>query len=442
MQTTLETLGQLERRLNVSLPMAEIDSEIDKRLHRLARTIKMPGFRPGKVPMKMVAQQYGPQVRSDVISDKVQASFSDAVREQKLRVAGYPRIEPRPQSEGGSGTLDFSAVFEVYPEVTLGNLGGETVTRPVAEVTPADVERTIETLRRQRTRFEAVDRPATAGDRLIVDFTGRIDGVEFPGGQARGFGLVLGDGRMLPEFETGLAAVKAGETRSFDVAFPADYHGKDVAGKLARFDVTVHAVEQPVLPELDESFAHGLGIASGRIDDLRAEVEQNLRLELKRKIEGRVKEQVMQALRRTSTLAIPKALVEMEVQSLAQRAYNEMRGAGAKPEDIKIEPQAFAAQAEERVALGLVLAELIRIEGLSAKPEKVRALIEETAQTYEQPAEVVKWHYAKPERLKDFEVLALEGNVVEWALGRMNVVEQPTTFEAVMNPQPATPVQA
>jgi trigger factor len=422
--------------------MAEIEQEVDKRLHRLARTLKLPGFRPGKVPMKMVAQQYGPQVRTDVISDKVQSSFSEAVREAKLRVAGYPRIERRDPPETPASTFDYSAVFEVYPDVVLGELANETVTRPVADVTPGDVDRTLETLRRQRMHFHPVERPAAAGDRVVVDFSGRIDGVEFAGGQAKEFPVVLGEGRMLPEFEANLPGMSAGDTRSFDVQFPADYHGKDVAGKTARFEVTALRVEEAHLPALDAEFAKSLGIASGELDELRSEVTQNLRLELKRKIAARVKDQVMALLRRTATLAIPKSLVEVEVQSLAQRAYNEMRGRGAQPEDIKIDPSVFQAQAEQRVALGLIIGELIRSEGLTASPEQVRALVEETAQTYEQPREVVKWHYAKPERLKDFEVLALEENVVDWALSRAKVIDEASSFEALMNPPAAAPVQS
>ncbi len=435
MQTTVETLGQLERRLNVSVPIADIEAEVQKRLQRMAKNLKLPGFRPGKVPMRMVAQQYGPKVRGDVISDKVQASFSEAVREQNLRVAGYPRIEPSQNSDPASGTFDYSAVFEVYPEVVLGDLAGETIVRPVVEVAPKDVDQTLETLRRQRVRYEVVDRPVQSGDRAVVDFSGTIDGVAFDGGQAQAFPIVLGEGRMLPEFESNLPGMTAGETRTFDVQFPADYHGKEVAGKTAHFTMTLIRAEQPVLPALDADFARALGIASGSLDDLRSEIRSNLELELKRKVESRVKEQVMQALRRTSSLPVPRSLVDMEARNLAQRAYNELRGAGAKPDDIQLDAEAFRPQAEERVALGLILGEVVRQQQLTAAPEQVRALVEEAAQTYEQPAEVVRWHYAKPERLKDFEVLALEGNVVRWALSRTKVVDEPITFEALMNPQ-------
>jgi len=279
MQTTLETLGQLERRLNVAVPREQIDGEVHKRLARLAKTVKIAGFRPGKVPLKMVAQQYGPQVRSDVISDTVQASLNDAIREQNLRVAGYPRIEPKQDAAGDQ--LEFSAVFEVYPEIKLGELSGVTIERPVSEVAPVDVDRTIEILRQQNVRYEGVARPAAHGDRAVVDFTGTIDGVAFPGGQAKDFPIVIGEGRMLPEFESALTGMAAGETKTFGLTFPADYHGKEVAGKAAEFTMTVQSVSEPKLPQVDSEFAVKFGIASGSVEELRAEIAANLALELK-----------------------------------------------------------------------------------------------------------------------------------------------------------------
>ena len=291
MQTSLETLGELERRLTMSVPVAEIESQIQQRLAQLARNVKVPGFRPGKVPLKMVAQQYGPQVRSDVISDAVKNSFADAVRAQNLRIAGSPRIEPKPDA-AAADQLEFSAVFEIYPEVKVGDLSAVTIERPQADVGAEDIERTIEMLRRQRTRYEPVSRAAAEGDRAIVDFTGKIGGVEFPGGQASDFPIVLGEGRMLPEFEAVLPGMTEGETRTFTLTFPADYHGKEVAGKEAEFALTVKRVEGGIVPAVDAEFARAFGIASGSVDDLKAEIAANLKLELKRKIETKVKEQV------------------------------------------------------------------------------------------------------------------------------------------------------
>jgi trigger factor len=433
MQTSLETLGQLERRLNVAVPLAEIDSEIKKRLVRLAKNVKIAGFRPGKVPLKMVAQQYGPQVRSEVITDKVQASFSSAVRSEQLRVAGYPRIEPK-TGDAASDQLEFSAVFEIYPEVKLGDLSTVTIERPTAEVTPADVASTIEALRKQRTTWNTVERAAAAGDRVIVDFSGRIDGVEFSGGQAKDFAITLGEGRMLPEFEAALAEAKAGDKKTFPVTFPADYHGKDVAGKTAEFVLSVASVAEPQLPPVDEAFARAFGIASGRLEDLHAEIESNLKLELKRKIEGKVKEQALAALRQKAEFAIPKSLVELEAQAMAERMAADLKQQGMKAEDIKLTPDLFRANAENRVALGLVLGEIVRTESLQAKPEQVKAMVQEAAQTYEQPDAVVRWHYEKPERLNEFEALVVERNVVEWLLARAKVLDKPTEFAQLMSP--------
>jgi trigger factor len=435
MQTTLETIGQLERRLNLAVPVVEIETEVEKRLVRLAKNVKVPGFRPGKVPMKMVAQQYGPQVRSEVITDAVQAGFADAMRDQNVRVAGYPRIEPK-QNAAAPDKLEFSAVFEVYPDIRLGDLSTVDIERPLADVDPEDVRRTIDVLRKQRTRYERAERAAATGDRAIVDFSGRIDRVEFPGGQAKDFAIILGEARMLPEFEAAIAGMSAGDKKSFGLVFPADYHGKEVAGKAAEFTLTVKAVEAPIVPAVDAEFAKTFGIASGDLAELHAEIEANLKLELKRKIESRLKEQSMAALRARAELALPRSLVEQESQNMAGRMAEEMRRQGMKAEDIKLSPEMFRGGAEERVALGLVLVEVVRAHGLSAKAEQVKALVLEAAQTYEQPDAVVRWHYEKPERLKEFEALAVERNVVDWVLARARVTDKPTTFAELMGPPP------
>ena len=430
MQTTLETLGQLERRLHVALPKAQIEEEVQKRLAQLAKTAKIPGFRPGHVPLKMVAQQFGPKVRSDVISDTVQASLTDALRTQNLRVAGFPRIEPR--QDVAEDEFGFSAVFEVYPEIKLGDFSTVKIMRPVAEVTPADVDRTIEVLRKQRARYEPVGRPARDADRALVDFTGTIDGVEFPGGQARDFTITLGEGKMLPGFETALAGMSAGETRSFDLTFPADYHGKEVAGKQAHFVLTLKSLSEPHLPAVDAEFAKNFGIASGNLDDLRAEIKANLSVELARKIEGVLKDQVMRALLTTSQLVIPKSLVELEAQSLRDRTQTELKNRGLKTDEVELSLDVFRPQAEERVAFSLVLNELVRTQQLQARPEQIRALVEEAAQSFEQPEAVIRWHYEQPDRLNEYEVRAVERNVIDWALERANVEDQPTPFSALM----------
>jgi trigger factor len=435
MQTTLETLGQLERKLHVALPKAQIEEEIQKRLAQLAKTAKVPGFRPGHVPLKMVAQQYGSKVRSDVISDTVQSSLTDALRSQNLRVAGFPRIEPR--QDVAEDEFGFSAVFEVYPEIKLGDFSSLTITRPATEVTPADVDRTIEILRKQRARYEPVARPAQAGDRALVDFTGTIDGVEFAGGQARDFAITLGEGKMLPAFETALTGMNAGETRSFDLVFPADYHGKEVAGRRADFVLTLKSLAEPHLPPVDAEFAKNFGIASGNIEELRSEIASNLSVELKRKVEAVLKDQVMRALLATSQLTVPKSLVEMEAESLRDRTAAEMKNRGVQTDGVELTTDMFRAQAEERVKFSLVLNELVRSEQLQARPEQIRALVEEAAQSFEQPEAVIRWHYEEPSRLNEYEVRAVERNVIDWALQRARVQDQPTPFEALMEPAAA-----
>jgi trigger factor len=431
MQTTLETLGQLERRLHVAVPKAQIEEEIQKRLQQLAKTAKVPGFRPGKVPLKMVAQQYGPKVRSDVISDTVQASLTDALRSQNIRVAGYPRIEPRP--DVGADEFGFSAVFEVYPEITLADFANVTINRPVADVMPEDVDRTIEILRKQRAHFHPVTRPAREGDRALVDFTGTIDGIEFAGGQARDFAITLGEGKMLPGFESALSGMSPGETKTFDLVFPADYHGREVAGRQAQFTLTLKSLSEPHLPEVDDEFAKNFGIASGNLDELRSEIKSNLTVELKRKVEGVLKDQVMRALLTTSQLTVPKSLVELEAQNLKERTTAELKNRGAAP-DEELTVDVFRAQAEERVAFSLILNELVRQQELQAKPEQIRALVEEAAQSFETPDAVIRWHYEEPSRLNEYEVRAVERNVIEWALQRAKVQDQPTPFLALMEP--------
>jgi trigger factor len=396
----------------------------------MARNVRMPGFRPGKVPLKLIAQTYGPQVRSEVLGDAVQKSFSDAVKEAKLKVAGYPRIE---RKEGGDGKqLTFSATFEIYPEVKLGDLAAATIQRPTHAVDDADVERTLSILRKQRASWEPVTRASQTGDRVTVDFTGRIDGNEFPGGRGIGVAVVLGEGRMLPEFESGLAGVSAGEHKSFPVVFPAGYPGKEIAGKTANFEVSVQKVEMPKLPEIDAEFAKSLGVADGDIAKMRDEVKANVEREVKKRVDAEVKQKVMQALIDSTTLELPKSLVEIEMQRIVQQTRADLEARGVKLERLPVKPEALEGQARRRVALGLILGELVKSHELGAKPEQVRSLVTEHAQTYEQPFEVVRWVYSEPQRLNEFEGLAVESNVVSWVLEHAKVEDKAISFEELM----------
>ncbi len=432
MAVNVETLGTLERRLSMSVPAAEVERQVDERLKKLSRNVKMSGFRPGKVPMKLVAAQYGPQVHYEVLGEAVQKAFTDAVKEANLKVAGQPKIEPQSEKDANEQQMSFSATFEIYPEVKLGDLSSKTVERPQVEVDDAAIDKTVDILRKQRGQFEKVERAAQDGDRVTVDFEGKIDGVAFPGGASKGFAFALGEGRMLPEFEAAARGMKAGETKSFDLAFPADYHGKDVAGKKAVFSITMGEVAELKLPALDAEFAKQLGVADGDVAKMRADVKANVEREVKKRVEARVKNQVMQALVESTPLELPKSLVAQEAQALVQRAAEDLKARGMKIEQVPLDPAAFEESAKRRVALGLIIAELSRAENLQPKPQQVRAMIEAESQSYENPAEVVKWFYMQPQRLSEMEGLALETNVVAWVLGKAKVADKAVPFDELM----------
>jgi trigger factor len=431
MQTSLENLGRLERRLNMAVPVEEIEKQVDERLKKMSRNLRMAGFRPGKVPLKLVTQQYGPQVRSEVIGDAVQKAFNDAVREQNLKVAGYPRIEPKP-GEAQAKSIEFSATFEIYPEVVVGEIGASRIERPALTVGDAEVDKTLEILRKQRQHFHRVDRPAAAGDRVTADFLGKIDGVEFVGGKASDFVFVLGEKQMLPEFEANARGLAAGGSTTFDLTFPADYHGKDVAGKSASFELSVKLVEEPHLPEMDAEFARSLGVVDGDLAKMRAEVKANIEREVKKRAQTDIKNKVMQVLLDATKIDLPKALIEMESQRLVQAMRSDLEARGMKIEDLPLNPEMFEQQAQRRVSLGLIIAELVKAHGLAARPEQVRAMVQEQAESYEQPDEVVKWVYSQPQRLSEVENLVLEENVVAWVLDHTKVEDKAVNFDEFM----------
>ena len=429
----VENLGTLERRVSMSVPVADVERQVSERLKKLARDVRMPGFRPGKVPLKLVAQTYGPQVRNEVLGDAVQKSFSEVVKEAKLKVAGYPRIERKDESNDKS--LEFSATFEIYPEVKVGDLAAVTIEQPKTAVTDTDVDKTIEILRKQRTSFVSVARAAQDGDRLAVDFEGRLDGQPFEGGSASGYQFMLGQGGMLPEFEAAARGMAPGESKTFPLRFPDDYHGKAVAGKQVSFELKLKSVDEPRLPALDADFAKALGVADGDLAKMRAEVRANVEREVKKRVDARLKQQALQALIDTTPLELPKSLVEQESQQLLERAVADLQSRGMKPEQLpqlNLQPAAFAETAKRRVALGLIIGELARSEGLQPKPAEVRAMVEQEAQTYESPAEVVKWFYMQPQRLSEMEGAALEANVVKWVLSKAKAADKDIAFDELM----------
>ena len=430
MQTNPQAASPLERRIDMTVPMAEIEKEVAQRLKKMARTVKMPGFRPGKVPFKMVEQQYGAQARNEAIGEAVEKAFGNAVREQNLRVAGYPRIEPKGGED--ASRLEFSAVFEVYPEVKLNGFGDKIIERPQLDVGEAEVDKTLEVLRKQRTTFSAAERAAEKGDRVVIDFTGKLNGEVFQGGQATDYPVVLGEGRMLPDFENGIAGLKAGENRTFDLTFPADYQVTELAGKQVSFDVTLKRVEAPQLPEVDAAFARSLGIEDGDIAKMRAEIRANLENEIRKRIKARIKEQAMQALLDANPLDVPKALIEQESESMAEAARQDLASRGADIRNMPVDATWFAAQAERRVKLGLIIAEAVKGNALHAKPEQVRALIDEQAESYEKPEEVVRWYYSQPQRLAQVEALAIEENVVNWVVANVQATDKAASFDELM----------
>ena len=431
MQATVEQISTLERRIHLAVPMQQIETEVTTRLKDIARNTKLDGFRRGKVPMSIVAKQYAGQVRQEVLGDAVEKTFSEAVRANQLKVAGYPRIEPKTDA-ATPDAIEFSATFEVYPEVTLGDISSAKITRSIVNVGDADVDKTVEVLRKQRVEFNSADRAAVAGDLVTLDYTGTINGEVFGGGEAKGFRVVLGEGRTLKEFETALMDVKAGDSKSFDVTFPVDYHASELAGKTATFAVEVTDVSAPKLPEVDMEFAKSLGVADGDVQKMRAEIQGNLEREVQNRVNAKVKEQVMQVLLDATQIEVPKSLQDMEMQRLMESARNDMQARGMNVQDVPLSADIFGEQAKRRVSLGLILAEAVHTNGLVAKPEQVRKLIEEFAQSYEDPQEVIKWHQQNPERMQEMESLALENNVVEWVLGKAQVEDQSVAFDELM----------
>jgi len=430
--SSVETLGALERRINASIPQQQIVGEVTARIKHIGRTAKVPGFRPGKVPFKILEQQYGTQAHQEVLGDELHRSFVEAAKANNLKVAGYPNFEIKTK-DFNSPQIEYSATFEVYPEVVLGDVSAQSVVRSTFTLSDADVDSTIETLRKQRAVFEPASRAANNEDQIRIDFTGKLDGAVFEGGEAKNFALVLGVGRMLPDFEKGIIGMKAGETRSFDMTFPADYHGKDVAGKKVTFTVVLHSVEAPRLPELDTEFAKSLGIADGDVAKLKAEIRNNLKLETERRIKSKNKDVAMDALLQVAQLEAPKALVESEAQRIMQQTMQDMQSRGMNvPKGMQLPPTMFVDRATKRVKLGLILEELVKQKHLEAKPEQVKALIAEHAQGYEKPEEIVRWYAADTKRMRDVENLVLEDNVVDWLMGNAKVTDKAVEFNELM----------
>ena len=473
MASQLETLGGLERRLTLTISPEEIESQVNERLRSLARSVRMPGFRPGKVPLKMVAKSYGPQVQAEILGDAVNAAFKSAVDEHKLRVAGQPRIEagrgaaaaaegegaaagdaPADDAQADSAQADdaaapaaggandaaeaaglppdFTATFEVYPEVKLKDAAEASVERFTSDVGDAELERTLDMLRKQRTTYSSIERSAANGDRLTIDFSGKLDGEVFEGGAANDFTIVLGEGRMLPDFEKGLLGANPGQTLAFPVSFPEGYGNETLAGKTATFDATVKKIEAPELPELDAEFARQMGVENGDVEKFKSDVRANLEREVEQRVRARTKASAMEAIAGLADIDLPKALVGQESDQLADRMRADLQARGVDVSKIPVPPDAFTAQAEKRVRLGLIVGEIVRENQLQAKPDQMRKQIEEFAKTYENPGEVIRWYYSDRERLAEVEAMVVEQNVVDWLLAKARVEDRTLSFDELM----------
>ncbi len=433
MAVTVETLEKLERKITLSLPLAAIQSEVEARLKKLARTVKMDGFRPGKVPMNVVTQRYGYSVHYEVLNDKVGEAFALAANEAKLRVAGQPSIT---EKEGApAGEVSFDAVFEVYPEVKMGDLAGAEIEKLSSEVSEGAIQKTLDILRKQRRTFaqRAADASAQDGDRVTVDFEGKIDGEPFAGGKADDFQFLVGEGQMLKEFEEAVRGMKSGESKTFPLAFPADYHGQDVAGKTADFLVTIKKIEAAHLPEVNDALAKSLGVAEGTVAALNADIKKNLEREVKSRLAARNKQAVMDALVAKAELELPKSIVQAEIDRMVEGARADLKQRGIKDADkAPIPGEMFQSQAERRVRLGLVVAELVRVNNLHATPEQIKAHVDELAASYERPEDVKRWYLGDNRRMAEVEAVVIENNVTDFVLSKAKVSEKAISFDELM----------
>ena len=433
MTSVIEQTGALERRIKMDVAGADLAKQVGDRLRQLSRTVKMAGFRPGKVPLKVVERSYGASVQAEVLGDLVGKAFNAVVNEHKLRVAGDPRIEPA--QDAPEGALSFTATFEVYPEFEVADASSCAVIRYACEVTEAEVDKTVEVLRKQRATWNEATGAAADGQRATIDFAGTLEGVAFEGGTATDFPFVLGEGRMLPDFETGVRGLGLGETRNFPVHFPDDYGSKDLAGKTAEFAVTLKKLESPQLPEVDAEFAKQLGIADGDVARMRSELRANLEREVGERLRARNKMGVMEALPTLASFELPKALIESESGALAERMKADLKARGMDVRNIPVPAEAFREQAEKRVRLGLLVGEIVRREKLQAKPDQIKTHIEDLARSYENPPEVVRHYFSNRDLLAQVESLVVEQNVVDWLLAKAKVQDQPVAFDELMSQQ-------
>lgn len=431
MPAIVETISNLERRMTVTMPMQPIEEEVNQRISRMARTVRMSGFRPGKVPLKLVQQQYGAQVRDEVLSKAVEQTFSEAVEENKLRVAGFPNIEHKPFAEAAD-QFEYVATFEIFPDVAVGDLSGIAIERPVLEVSDADVKKTLDVLVKQRVTFEPVKRAAKKGDKVNIGLRTLIDGQQVESSGEQGLDLVLGEGGRIAEFDDNLTGGKAGASKTFDIAYPADHKPEQLAGKTITYEVTFNSVEQPKLPEVDAEFARSLGVEDGDIDKMRAEIKESLSQEVAKRIRAKLKEQVFKALVENVNVELPNTLLEIEINRLRQMTRQNLQQRGVDVENVNLDRAMFEEQARQTASLRLILSEVVSKNELQASAEQIRAMVDQFAQSFERPEEVVQWYYADPKRLDEPMALATEENVVAWVLEAAKVTDKKVKFDDLM----------
>jgi len=437
MQVSLETLSGLERRMTIEVPAETIESQVQSRLKEAAKNFQMKGFRKGKVPVKVIKDRFGAGVRQEVLGEVMSNSWVEAVTQEQVKPAGQPRIEPTNLEEGKN--LEFTATFEVYPEIDLQDFSGITIEKKSAEIADADIDKMIETLREQRKMYKEVERASQDEDQVNLDFTGTIDGEEFEGGKAKGTNLVLGSKRMIPGFEEGLVGLSAGDEKTLSLTFPEDYHNKDLAGKEAEFAVKVNSVSEATLPELDDEFFASFDVAEGGLEAFRKEVATNMARELKNAAKNNIKNQVIEGLLKIHEVTVPSALTANEINALRQQAMQQF-GGGQNIDPSMLPDDLFKEQAERRVALSLIMNEIVNKNELKPDPDDVRTLIEEMAESYEKPEDVVKWYYSDKEQLANVEAMALEESVIDLVVNAAQVTESNVSYEEALKP-PANPAE-
>jgi len=431
MQVSVETTNGLERKITVVIEEERLSSVIDGRLQDMTKTVKVKGFRPGKVPLKIVKQQYADQVRQEVVGDVLQSTLYEAIGQEKLNPAGQPRVDSL-KSDPGQG-MEYTALFEVYPEVKLGDLSKETVEKPVVELTDADVDEMLETVRGQHKEWESVDRAAKDGDQLNINFKGVIDGEVFPGGEASDMPIELGSGRMIKGFEQGLIGAKAGDDVTLNITFPDDYHAKELAGKPAQFDTHVNKVEEAKLPELNDDFAKKLGIKDASVENMHKEIKNSMQLELDGRLNTKLKSSVMDALINAHDFDVPKPLVEEESEAIKKNMLENLKQQGMQDNGMQVEASMFADQAVRRVKLGLIMSEIVKSEKIEADEDRVKKKIEDIAAPYDQPQQVIDWYNGDKQRLAEVRALVTEEQIVDWAMEKAKVVDKSETFKDFMS---------